>query len=533
MRRDASSLSARNSSNAIGGDGRLPYSRMATGTIASTCIAAIALAGAGCMVGPDYTRPDVSTPTSFRGPGGTSTAEGQSIADLPWWEVYRDPVLQDLIREAIRNNYDLRIAITRVEQARAIAAQTKSQLYPSVGYSAQAGTGRNEFVGTPVSNGGDSGTSVFGAISATWEIDVWGRIRRLNEAALAEYLATEEARRAVLLSLVSDVAQAYFELVELHEQLEIARRTTESFAESLRIFTLRFQGGTASSLQTSRAEAALASAAATIPSIELDIAQKENQICVLLGKPPEKIEPSSASMDDLMVPEVPPGLPVDLLARRPDLLQAEQLLRAANANIGVAIGNFLPQIGLTAFLGKVSPEVSALTAGSTNAWSIAASAVGPIFTAGRLTAELEQARAVWQEAALRYEQTVINALRDVSDALYAREKLLGVRAEQARSVDAYKTSVKVATDRYIAGKSSYYEVLEAQQQLFPEELALSRTQLNQLVATVALYRALGGGWNLATEHWGTTTPPPTPPDVRAKEQSAGDDAPDAQAAHAQ
>jgi multidrug efflux system outer membrane protein len=214
------------------------------------------------------------------------------------------------------------------------------------------------------------------------------------------------------------------------------------------------------------------------------------------------------------------GLPAALLDRRPDVRQAEQQLRAANAEIGVAIGNFFPQIGLTAFLGKVSPEVGMLTAGSTNAWSVAASATGPIFTSGRLTAELEQARAFWQETALRYDQTILIALREVSDALVNRDKLRGVRTEQARAVRAYEQAVKVSTQRYVAGKSSYYEVLEAQQQLFPEEIALARTRLGQLVTDVSLYKALGGGWNLATDQWGPpTTPPPTAPDLaeRAKQ----------------
>jgi multidrug efflux system outer membrane protein len=465
----------------------------------------------GCLVGPNYERPVVESPPVFR---GQEPATPQSIADQPWWEIYQDPTLADLIRGAIESNYDLRVAITRVEQARAIAAQTRSGLFPSIGYGAAISSGRNEAFGGAAFNGGDNNTPFFGALTAAWELDVWGRIRRLNEAALAQYLASEEARRAVLLTLVSDVAQAYFELLELDLELEIAQRTTQSFGESLRIFTLRLQGGTASNLETARAEAAMTSTAAQIPDVERLITLKENQISVLCGRPPGPISRRNDLIDGLLPEQVPVGLPAALLDRRPDVRQAEQQLRAANAEIGVAIGNIFPQIGLTAFLGKVSPEVGMLTAGSTNAWSVAASATGPIFTSGRLTAELEQARAFWQETALRYDQAILIALREVSDALVNREKLRGVRAEQTRAVRAYEQAVKVSTQRYVAGKSSYYEVLEAQQQLFPEEIALARTRLGQLVTDVSLYKALGGGWNLATDQWGPpTTTSPTAPDL--------------------
>lgn len=475
---------------------------------------AAAVALQGCVVGPDYKKPEASVPASFRGMEGADAAA--SIADLPWWEVYRDPTLQELIRAAVQNNYDLRIAIARIEQARALAAQAKSQFYPTVGYGASASSGRNEYLGSMAYNGGETNSPVGAVLNAAWELDVWGRVRRLNEAALAEYLATEEARRGVMLSLVSGVAQAYFELLELDLELDIARRTTESFAESLRIFTLRLDGGTASKLETSRAEAAMASTAANIPEIERRIMFKENQINVLLGRAPGPVARDVKLTDDLVPPEVPAGIPASLLERRPDILEAEQALRSANAQIGVAVANFYPQIGLTAFLGKVSPEVSALTAGTTNAWSIAASATGPIFTAGLLDAQLQQARAVWQQVALRYDQTVLNAMEEVSNALAAREKLRGVREERERSVRAYEESVAVAMQRYIAGKSSYYEVLDAQQQLFPQENLLAVTRLEQLSAVVALYKALGGGWSLTTDDWGPTTPPPPAPGTTEK-----------------
>jgi multidrug efflux system outer membrane protein len=465
------------------------------------------------MVGPNFERPVAETPPVFR---GQEPATDHSIADQPWWEMYQDPTLADLIKSAIENNYDLRAAVARVEQARAIAAQTRSALFPTIGYGAALSSGRNEFLGAAAFSGGESSTPFFGALTASWELDLWGRIRRLNEATLAQYLATEEARRGVLLTLVSDVAQAYFELLELDLELAIAKRTTESFGESLRIFTLRAQGGTASNLETARAEAAMTSTGASVPDLERLITLKENQICVLCGRAPGPVSRRNDLTDGLLPADVPAGLPAWLIDRRPDIRQAEQELHAANAQIGVAIADYYPRISLTAFFGKVSPEIGMITAGSTTAWSVAANAAGPIFTGGRLTAQLEQARAVWQESALRYDQVVLNSLREVSDSLVSRDKLRGVRDEQTKAVQAYEQAVKVSTQRYVAGKSSYYEVLEAQQQLFPEEIALARTRLGQLVTDVSLYKALGGGWNLTTEQWGPTRPPPTPPDLAGR-----------------
>lgn len=486
---------------------------------APVAAAMLVMACGGCKMGPDYERPAVEAPESFRGQVSTT---GESIADQPWWEIYQDPTLADLVRAAVENNHDLRVAVARVEQARAISAQTHSALFPNVGYAAAISSGRNEALAAPVFNGGDNNTPVFGALTASWEIDVWGRIRRADEAARAQYLASEEARRAVLLTVVSDVAQAYFELLELDLELVIAKRTTESFAESLRIFTLRLQHGTASNLETSRAEAAMTQTAANIPDIERLIQLKENQISVLCGRPPGPITRQSELVDPILPDDVPVGLPASLLERRPDVRSAEEQLHAANAQIGVAIANYYPPIGLTAFFGKVSPEVGMLTAGSTNAWSVAASATGPIFTAGRIAGQVDQARAFWQETALRYDQIFLNSLREVSDSLANRDKLRGVREQQVLAVAAYEKAVTVSTQRYVAGKASYYEVLEAQQQLFPEEIALARTRLGQLVSDVSLYKALGGGWNLPTEQWGPTKAPPTPPGVAKSEPKQQD-----------
>jgi multidrug efflux system outer membrane protein len=312
----------------------------------------------------------------------------------------------------------------------------------------------------------------------------------------------------VRLLLLSDVAADYFRLLELDRELEIAGRTTNSFTESLRIFSQRLAGGTASELETSRAQAALADAAAAIPSILDELSSTENALSLLLGRPPGPIERSSASLQALLPPEVPAGLPSSLLARRPDVREAEQLLRSANAQVGESVADFFPKIGLTALLGRVSPELSAFTLGSANAWSIAAEASGPLFQGGRLVGQYRQAKAARDEAALQYRQTALTALRDVSDALSSREHLADIRQQRARQVTALETAVKLSSERYVAGKASYYEVLEAQQQLFPAELNLARTERDQLLAIVALYKGLGGGWDKA-EATGETHKPET------------------------
>jgi multidrug efflux system outer membrane protein len=445
---------------------------------------------AGCAVGPNYKRPTIDSPSAFR--NESETTNGPST-DLAWWQVYHDPALQGLIREAITNNYDLRIAMARVEQARAISMQTRSQFVPSVNYNGNVSRGRNEVFGSGFPNNGATVNSAVASLNAFWEVDLWGRVRRLNESTRAQFLASEEARRGVRLTLVSDVATAYFQLLELDQELEIASRTTNSFAESVRIFTQRMEGGTASALESSRAEAALDDAAAAVPAIRQRIATTENQLSILLGRNPGPVERPQPLLAQAMA-DIPAGLPSALLERRPDVREAEQLLRSANAQIGEAVAEFFPKIGLTALLGKVSPELSAFTLGGANAWGIAAEGTGPLFEGGRLVGQYRQTKAARSEAELRYRQTILNALREVSDALVARLDLAEIRTHQAHEVTALETAVKLSSERYVAGKASYYEVLESQQQLFPSQLNLARTQRDQLLVVVTLYKTLGGGW---------------------------------------
>ena len=468
---------------------------------------------AGCAVGPDYKRPTLTPPDTFR---GQTQPDAKSLADLPWWDVFDDPALRGLIQEAIAGNYNLRIAAARVAQARAQAGIARAAYFPMIGYQGNVQRSK-EFEaflgisGDQIPNGGASNLFL-GALTASWEIDVWGQIRRSNEAALAQLLATEDGQRAIFLSLVSDVAQNYFDLVELDQRLEISRQSTQAYQGIYDLFRDRLEYGVVSQLQTSRAEGSLASAAATIPEVQAQIAAKENQISTLLGRNPGPIPRGTPLFSQKAVPTVPTGLPSELLERRPDLRKAEQQLVAANAQIGVAKADFFPKLSLTGFLGKASPELSMITAGSSTIWAIAAGLAGPIFQGGRILENYRATLAVWEQAKWQYEQTVITAFQEVASNLDALDRLAGAETEQARAVAALEKSVQLATDRYLYGLASYYEVLEAQNRLFPAQNAQASIRLNRLTAYVQLYKALGGGWNVKE--------PQSPPTASAAEPRA-------------
>ncbi|HEV8711296.1 MAG TPA: efflux transporter outer membrane subunit [Candidatus Binatia bacterium] len=456
----------------------------------------------GCAIGPNYLRPELPLPETHRGQVGVP--EATSLADLPWWEVFQDKVLKGLIEEALANNYDLRTAAARVEQARALAGVARAEFFPQIGYEGDAGRAHGiSQARVPVLSGQTSNT-FSGVFSLAWELDVWGRIRRANEAAFAELFASEEFRRGIVLTLVSDVAQAYFELRELDLELEIAQRTIASFQRTLDLFTRRLQLGVASKLETARAEAALAGTAATIPNLERRIVAKENQISVLLGRNPSPIPRGTLLVDQTVPPVTPAGLPSQLLERRPDILQAEQTLVAANARVGVAEANFFPRVGLTSLYGGASADVENVVKGSGNIWSVAGQLAGPILQGGQIFENYQAALAQWEQAKLQYEQTVIRAFQEVSNALTDQQKLAEVREEQTRAVTALRESVRLSTLRYTGGFANYFEVIEAQQQLFPAENTLAQVQRDQLIAVVELYRALGGGWSAYAA-------PPTPP----------------------
>jgi len=463
----------------------------AAGQLAVAAVATTLVILSGCAVGPNYKRPPVDAPATFRFNPNQVT---NSFGDLPWWQVFKDPKLQELIRTALTNNYDLKQAVARVEQARNLAVAARAAFFPQIGYSGDVGRGRNGVANTPFPSGGATVTSAQLSLNAAWEIDIWGRIRRLSEAARAQYLATDEARRGVMITLVSEVATTYFQLLQFDQELAIQRSATNAYTDSYRLFDSRQANGVASKLETDRAAAALANASAFIPQLELNVATTENQLDVLLGRYPGAIARDRLTNQPPLIPEIPAGLPSELLQRRPDVLASEQALIAANANIGASFANFFPQIGLTTFVGKISPELSTFTAGAANAWSVGATLTGPIFHGGELRAQYRASKARFDEARSAYEQSVLTAFQEVSNALISRQKLGEVRAYEEQAAVALASSVDLATQRYVNGRSSYYEVLQAQQELYPTQRAQVQAQAGELISIVQLYRALGGGW---------------------------------------
>jgi outer membrane protein, multidrug efflux system len=451
----------------------------------------------GCAVGPNYHRPLTNNPENFRFAASRTT---NSLGDLQWQYVFQDPHLQNLISIALTNNYDLKQAVARVEEARYAAMAARSPLYPQVNYGGDIGRGRNSLYNSPLGVGGATQSSALGILNATWEIDFWGRVRRLSQAAEAQYLATEEARRNVTIILISEVASDYYQLLDLDQELQIQRAATNAYAGSYRIFNDQLVNGVASKLETDRAAAAMDGAAAQIPQLEIQIATTEDQINILLGRNPGPVQRDSLTNQPQPQMVIPVGLPSDLLQRRPDVREAEQLLIAANANIGANLANFFPQIGLTAFMGKASPALSAFTGGAANFWNLGATVSGPIFQGGQLYAQYKESKASSVEAKAAYQESVLTAFQEVSDALITREKLSEVDAYYELEAAALSSSVDIATQRYLNGKSSYYEVLEAQQELYPAQVSQAQAQTGEWIAVVQLYLALGGGWTASDEH---------------------------------
>jgi multidrug efflux system outer membrane protein len=459
----------------------------------------------GCAVGPNYKQPPITVPDVYRDVQGPP-APAASLADQPWWEVFGDPKLQALIDEALVTGYDPQLAAWRVEEARARAGIARSEFFPQIFYGGGWSRGRSSGAVVPFSTATTNAYSV--DVNFGWELDIWGRIRRLNEAARAEYLSSEEARKGVLLTLVSDVARNYFLLRELDEELAIARKTSDAFRETADLFERKLREGAASSLETSYASAAYNQVAATVPDIERQIEATENVLSLLLGRNPGAIDRGLELSAQPMPPQVPAGLPSTLLQRRPDVRGAEQDLVAANAQVGVATANFFPTISLTGLFGAVSPDVSNLyPAGKT--WTIAASLLGPLFQGGRLRSNYDATYAQWEQFRIRYEQTVTSAFAETTTVLYARGKIAASVAELQQTVDHYAEMVRLTNLRYNSGLSNYFEVLYAMQQLFPAEITLARFRLNLLTNYVDLYRALGGGWNIENPTWQSPAAAPT------------------------
>ena len=447
----------------------------------------------GCAVGPDYKKPPVTAPDAYREVQGPP-APAASVADQPWWDVFGDPVLAQLIDQALQTGYDVQIAAARVEEARARAGIARSEFFPQIGYGAESSRGRNSVYVPPNSTATRNLNSV--NVNFGWELDVWGRIRRLNEAAKAQYLASEDARRGVLLSLVSEVATTYFALRELDEELAVAKKTVAAFQETYNLYKRKLDEGAASAVETSYAEAALGQVAAQVPELERRIEATENQLNLLLGRNPGPVPRGEALAAQPVPPEIPAGLPSELLQRRPDVRQSEQQLIAANALVGVATANFFPVISLTGFFGAVGPQLDSFFYPAGKTWSIAAGLLGPLFQGGRLRSEYGATYAQWEQARLQYEQTVTGAFAETTTVLYARQKIGASVAELERTVRAYGEMVRLSNLRYDSGLANYFEVLYAMQQLFPAEIALARARLDLLIDYVDIYKALGGGWNL-------------------------------------
>jgi len=452
-----------------------------------------AAVSSSCTVGPNYNKPLVVEPTVYRGAAAELSAKPDvaSFGDQKWWDVFQDEALQTLIRAALEQNYDVRIAATRILEARALLGIAQADQLPEVTASASvfsqrspAAAGRPAVDTSPVQLG----------LSASWELDFWGRFRRATESARANLLSDEWAQRQVISSLVSDVASAYFQLREQDLELEISRQTLASRRDSLRLTQVLADGGATSLLDVRQAEQLVFGASASIPDLESRIEQQENFISILVGRNPEGVVRGRPLIDQQQPPEVPAGLPSSLLERRPDILQAEQQLVAANAQIGVAKADFFPRISLTAIGGYQSSALARLFTGPAGLWTFGASALQPVFEGGRIRNNVAFAEARTQEATLVYQRTVQQAFRDVSDALVSYRKSREVRTEQQQLTSAAEDATRLSNMRYRGGAASYLEVLDSETRFFDAQLNLAQAQLRELQSLVQIYRSLGGGW---------------------------------------
>lgn len=459
---------------------------------------ALAVAGAsllaGCTVGKNYERPQLPTPAQYRFVEGA--AEAQSLADSPWFQVFDDPTLQTLIRDAVANNLDLQAAVARVEEARARAGVAKSFLYPQVDFAAgygvrQASTAQREEDSNKEDTTHQSGAYGF---QLSWEIDLFGKLRRQHEAATAIVLATDQGRRGILVTLVGDVASNYFFLRELDLQLLIARETLRLNDETVTYFRNRLDGGVSNRLELDRIQANRARTAASIPQIEQQIATVENLLSMLLGRTPGPINRERLGTTEALPPAIPPGLPASLIERRPDVMQAEQLLVAANADIGAAKALFFPTISLTGFLGGVSGDLTRFLGGEGAVWSLGTNLLQPVFQAGRLRRNVEAMEAAFRAAVAEYRKAALNGYREVADSLVTIQKLAAVRIERQAGVTVLQDAADLARSRYDSGLASYLEILTADQDLFQVQLELAQTRGAELRARAELYRSLGGGW---------------------------------------
>lgn len=454
-----------------------------------------ALLLSGCMVGPDYVRPSVDAPAAWR----INDKDARDLANTSWWEQFNDPVLNGLIAVALRENKDLLIATARIEEYAGYLGISRSQLFPQVG----AGGDASRQLGSIA--GGDALKRTYNTYDlvagVNWEIDLWGKIRRQNESARAQLMASEDAQQGVVLTLVAAVAGGYSNLRSLDRQLEIAKATAKSRGESYRIFQDRYAGGVISLLELSQNKSQYEEALAVIPKVEKEIALQENALSVLIGRDPGAI-PRGKAIDQLVLPVIPAGLPSSLLERRPDLREAEQKLISANAQIGVAKAAYYPSISLTGAFGAASGNLSDLFSGASRIWQYGASLSAPVFTAGQLAGQVQVAEAQQKQALLGYQKAIQDAFRSVNDALVAQDRTREQLAAQSQQLNSLKTYADIARLRYENGYTSFLEVVDAERSLFNAQLTYTQSQETLLQAMINLYKAMGGGWAAGADNTG-------------------------------
>jgi multidrug efflux system outer membrane protein len=456
---------------------------------ASAAIAA-SLVLAACKVGPNYHRPVIDTPPTFL----YEPAEAAASANTDWWKQFDDSILTQLIVEGLQNNKNIKIAAANVQQASAVVTSTRSPLFPQLNYQGAASRNRLSVSGSSATGSVPNPINEYQVLAgATWEIDLWGRIRRLTESAQANLLATQEARRGVVLSLVASVASDYLQLRGLDEQLAMAQRTLAGYAESTHVIELKFRYGRVSQLNVEQSRLRYETAAAQIPQIKSQIATLQNALSILLGRNPGTI-PRGKTIFELAAPTIPSGIPSELLQRRPDLLQSEQQLVTANALIGAAEAQYFPAISLTGAAGYSSFQLSNLFKGPAHTWSYGGGLVGPIFTGGLIYGQVKQAQAARDAALLGYQAVIQSAFADVDDALASHQELNDQVAAQERLVRAARAYVQLSQTLYDGGREPYSTVLQAEEDLFPAELNLAALQANLYISVVVIYKSMGGGW---------------------------------------
>ncbi len=438
----------------------------------------------GCMLGPKYQRPAIQSPEAYR----LSTSSDSTI-NLKWWELFNDTALDALIKTALAENKDIRVAASRIEQARIMLGYTKAGQYPVIGY--DAGATRGNFTGNQQYD--QTSNNYYAAASLQWEIDFWGKYRAANESARAELLASQYAKQAIETAIIAEVANAYFRLLDFHERLTVTNRTLESRQYTLEIIAQRYQQGIIPEIDLNQAQIQEAIAASSIPQYERAIAQTENALQVLLGRNPQQLDLTTNLISQQIPPDIPTGIPSSILNRRPDILQAEQFLIAQNAQISLAQALRLPSISLTGLFGAASNELSTFTSGGAG-WSVAGGLMGPIFNFGKNKRRVEYEMKRTEEAALQYENVVLKAFREVEDALVEVATYRQQVEINERQLAAAQNANRLSKERYNGGVTSYLEVLDSERTLFTIELELSQTRQAYLAAYIKLYKALGGGW---------------------------------------